>query len=164
MCLARYYDLNFTQRTHKQVARPDTKNIISVLAAVQASSPPEAAPVPPKPVVAAAAPVSRPTPVVTGKDRTEPIRGIRKTMVKTMIQAQAIPHFGYCDEVIMDAVIELRSVMKTLAAERGVKFSYMPIFLKVRYMRVCVRACVRARPHALFLQHCLNVLIIVTSL
>ncbi|KAK2183331.1 hypothetical protein NP493_315g03049 [Ridgeia piscesae] len=97
--------------------------------AVQSAPPPEAAPVPPKPIVVAA-PVSRPTPVVTGKDRTEPIRGIRKTMVKTMTQAQTIPHFGYCDEVNMDAVIELRTVMKTLAAERGVKFSYMPIFLK----------------------------------
>ena len=139
MCLARYCDLNFTQRTHKQVTRPDTKNIVSVLAAVQSAPPPEAAPVPPKPIVVAA-PVSRPTPVVTGKDRTEPIRGIRKTMVKTMTQAQTIPHFGYCDEVNMDAVIELRTVMKTLAAERGVKFSYMPIFLKVRYVCACATA------------------------
>ena len=63
-------------------------------------------------------------------------------MVKTMTQAQAIPHFGYCDEVNMDAVIELRTVMKRLAAGRGVKFSYMPIFLKVS---VCVCACVHVR-------------------
>ena len=80
--------------------------------------------------------------MVTGKDRTEPIRGIRKTMVKTMSLVQTIPHFGYCDEIYMDALIQLRAMLKTIAAERGIKFSYMPIFMKVRC--VCVAACVHA--------------------
>ena len=85
---------------------------------------------PPKPVVA---PVPRPTPVATGKDHTEAIRGMRKAMVKTMMQANAIPHFGLSDEICVDAVMELRATMKPIAAERGVRFSLMPIFIKVRH-------------------------------
>lgn len=36
---------------------------------------------------------------VLGKDKTEPITGIRKSMVKAMMRSQQIPHFGYNDEV-----------------------------------------------------------------
>lgn len=34
-----------------------------------------------------------------GQDKTEPVTGIRKAMAKAMIRAQAVPHFGYSDEV-----------------------------------------------------------------
>jgi len=37
---------------------------------------------------------------VVSEDRTEPITGIRKAMVKAMTKAQQIPHFGYVDEVL----------------------------------------------------------------
>lgn len=37
---------------------------------------------------------------VLGRDKTEPISGIRKAMVKAMVKSQAVPHFGYSDEVI----------------------------------------------------------------
>ncbi|KAH3849776.1 hypothetical protein DPMN_092180, partial [Dreissena polymorpha] len=70
------------------------------------------------------------TPPVIGKDVTEPIRGIRRAMVKTMTAAQAIPPFGYYDEIDMTALVKFRRDMKVKALERGVKFSYMPVFIK----------------------------------
>lgn len=36
---------------------------------------------------------------LTGEDKTVPIRGYTRIMMKTMTQANTIPHFGYNDEV-----------------------------------------------------------------
>uniref|UniRef100_A0A8C9S684 Dihydrolipoamide acetyltransferase component of pyruvate dehydrogenase complex n=1 Tax=Scleropages formosus TaxID=113540 RepID=A0A8C9S684_SCLFO len=69
-------------------------------------------------------------PVFTGKDRTEPLKGFHKAMVKTMTAALKIPHFGYCDEVDMTKLVRLRLELKELAESRGVKLSYMPFFIK----------------------------------
>lgn len=68
-----------------------------------------------------------------GVDKKEAIKGMRKVMVKTMTQANAIPHFSYCDEYNLNALVELREQIKTsVARERGISFSYMPFFIKVR--------------------------------
>ncbi|XP_053489978.1 lipoamide acyltransferase component of branched-chain alpha-keto acid dehydrogenase complex, mitochondrial isoform X2 [Ictalurus furcatus] len=80
-------------------------------------------------------PLSIPTPVVprpvfTGKDRTEPLKGFHKAMVKTMTAALKIPHFGYKDEVDLSRLVHLRSELKDVAEHRGVKLSYMPFFIK----------------------------------
>ncbi|XP_064604683.1 lipoamide acyltransferase component of branched-chain alpha-keto acid dehydrogenase complex, mitochondrial-like [Liolophura sinensis] len=70
-------------------------------------------------------------PVISpGKDVTQPIRGMKKTMVKTMTAALSIPHFGYCDEINMTSLVALRAALRAMADQRGVKFSFMPIFLK----------------------------------
>lgn len=71
-----------------------------------------------------------PKPVFTGKDRTEPIKGFQKAMVKAMSAALKIPHFGYKDEVDLSQLVWLRSELKGLAESRGVKLSYMPFFIK----------------------------------
>ena len=52
-------------------------------------------------------------------------------MVKTMTAAHAIPPFGYYDEIDMSALVKFRSQIKDVALARGVKFSYMPVFIKV---------------------------------
>ncbi len=54
-----------------------------------------------------------------------------KSMVKTMTEAQKIPHFGYCDEVDLTNLVELKPHLKNAAQLRGVKFSFMPVFIKV---------------------------------
>jgi len=65
------------------------------------------------------------------EDVREPIRGIRKAMFKTMTAANAVPHFSYCDEVMMDALMEARLEMKEHAAKLGVpKFTLMPLLMK----------------------------------
>ncbi|KAL7855219.1 hypothetical protein SRHO_G00174090 [Serrasalmus rhombeus] len=97
---------------------------------------------PPPPAPAAAAkpqekrpPPSIPTPIAprpvfTGKDRTEPLKGFQKAMVKTMTAALKIPHFGYKDEVDLTRLVRLRSELKGVAESRGVRLSYMPFFIK----------------------------------
>lgn len=52
-------------------------------------------------------------------------------MVKTMNTALKIPHFGYCDEVDLTRLIQLREDLKPFAKERGIKLTFMPFFLKV---------------------------------
>uniref|UniRef100_A0A1A7W8B9 Dihydrolipoamide acetyltransferase component of pyruvate dehydrogenase complex n=1 Tax=Iconisemion striatum TaxID=60296 RepID=A0A1A7W8B9_9TELE len=94
----------------------------------------------PSVLAAAAGPVSTPSaikpppktakPVFTGKDVTEPIKGFHKAMVKTMMTALKIPHFGYCDEVDLSRLVALRSELRRVSESRGVKLSYMPFFIK----------------------------------
>ena len=79
-------------------------------------------------------PSSAPTvsrPVTFTADKTEPIKGIQKAMVTTMTEALKIPAFGYCDEVDMSQLVSFRGQLKSLAERRGIRLSYMPIFLKV---------------------------------
>ncbi|XP_067310355.1 lipoamide acyltransferase component of branched-chain alpha-keto acid dehydrogenase complex, mitochondrial-like [Pseudorasbora parva] len=76
------------------------------------------------------APPEFPRPIFSGKDRTEPLNGFQKAMVKTMTAALKIPHFGYCDEVDLTQLVRLRSELKDLAKSRGVSLSYMPFFIK----------------------------------
>ncbi|KAI3424744.1 hypothetical protein D9Q98_008133 [Chlorella vulgaris] len=59
-----------------------------------------------------------------------PLRGYRKAMVKSMTIAGQVPHFHYCDEVQMDALVELRQRLKADHALQGTKLTYMPFFLK----------------------------------
>lgn len=69
-----------------------------------------------------------PVPVI---DKTELIKGYKKAMVKTMTRSLAVPCFSYCDEVDVTSIVEMREKLKKIAEERGVKFSYMPFFIKV---------------------------------
>lgn len=64
------------------------------------------------------------------EDRVEPIRGMKKAMAKSMAAALAIPHFGYCDEIDLSQLVSLRKELKGYMSQRGVSFSYMPVFLK----------------------------------
>jgi 2-oxoisovalerate dehydrogenase E2 component (dihydrolipoyl transacylase) len=79
---------------------------------------------------------SSPTPAVScplqfvGGVRREPIRGIRRAMVKTMTATTAVPHLGYCDEITMDALMQLRDELRTIGEKRGTKITYMPFILK----------------------------------
>uniref|UniRef100_H2LDZ9 Dihydrolipoamide acetyltransferase component of pyruvate dehydrogenase complex n=1 Tax=Oryzias latipes TaxID=8090 RepID=H2LDZ9_ORYLA len=96
------------------------------------SPPSAAAPAgrPTSPSTVVKAPPPRTTPVFTGKDVTEPVKGFHKAMVKTMTAALKIPHFGYCDEVDLSRLVALRTELKPIAESRGVKLSYMPFFIK----------------------------------
>ena len=68
------------------------------------------------------------------EQRDEPIRGISRMMVQSMKESLKIPHFGYYDEIEMDALIELRTDLLPSFAKRDVKLSYMPIMLKAASM------------------------------
>uniref|UniRef100_A0A023FJY9 Dihydrolipoamide acetyltransferase component of pyruvate dehydrogenase complex n=1 Tax=Amblyomma cajennense TaxID=34607 RepID=A0A023FJY9_AMBCJ len=90
-------------------------------------------PAAPKPTPAPAPAPAKPLPVKflrAIEDRVEPVKGIRKAMAKTMAQSLVIPHFGYCDEVDVTRLVQLRTILKPIADRVGVRLSYMPFFLK----------------------------------
>jgi 2-oxoisovalerate dehydrogenase E2 component (dihydrolipoyl transacylase) len=64
------------------------------------------------------------------QDRVEKLKGYNKAMVKKMTESLSIPHFGYCDEVVMDELVKLRKDLKSMAEKKGVKLSYMPFIIK----------------------------------
>ncbi len=55
-------------------------------------------------------------------------------MVKSMTSAWAVPHFGYCDEVVMDALIEARAALKPAASAAGLKLTFLPFLVKALSM------------------------------
>ncbi|CAH0749751.1 unnamed protein product [Diatraea saccharalis] len=63
-------------------------------------------------------------------DRTVPVTGFTKAMVKSMTEAMKIPHFGFSDEYDVTKLIESRQILKNLAEEHGVRLTYMPIIIK----------------------------------
>lgn len=68
---------------------------------------------------------------VTVADRTEPLKGVRKSMFKTMTEALKIPHFAYKEEVDMTKLMEFRDQLKEVSVERGVgKLTFMPFCIK----------------------------------
>jgi 2-oxoisovalerate dehydrogenase E2 component (dihydrolipoyl transacylase) len=101
-----------------------------------AASAPAQAPTPAAPLAAVSAPVApalEPLAAVgggAGADVTQPLRGLGRAMARSMTAAWSVPHFGYCDEIEMDAAMAMREELKGLAKERGIKFSFMPILLK----------------------------------
>ncbi len=67
----------------------------------------------------------------SGGTRTEKVRGIQAAMAKQMsASVQTIPHFTVSDELQMDALMALRSELKPVFAEKDVKLSFMPFFVK----------------------------------
>jgi pyruvate dehydrogenase E2 component (dihydrolipoamide acetyltransferase) len=89
---------------------------------------PAAAPAP----VPAPAPAPAPLPASPGaRESRVPIRGLRKKIAERMHQSKTTAaHFTYVDEFDATPLVRLRSELKTSAAERGVKLTYLPFILK----------------------------------
>ncbi|KAJ3318700.1 hypothetical protein HDV06_004113 [Boothiomyces sp. JEL0866] len=71
----------------------------------------------------------------TGQDITKPLTPIQKAMFKSMTKSLSIPHFGFSDEIEIDAMAKFRAEINSyLKSSKGKhtfeKISYMPIFLK----------------------------------
>ncbi|XP_059151576.1 lipoamide acyltransferase component of branched-chain alpha-keto acid dehydrogenase complex, mitochondrial-like isoform X2 [Physella acuta] len=90
-------------------------------------------PAPPKPRTAPG-PLTVKTPPATGpvvgQDKTVPLKGVTKAMVKIMSEALKIPQFGYYDDVDVSQLVALRKRLKAMAEQRGIQLTYMPIFIK----------------------------------
>ncbi|XP_018494626.1 lipoamide acyltransferase component of branched-chain alpha-keto acid dehydrogenase complex, mitochondrial [Galendromus occidentalis] len=77
--------------------------------------------------------VERPAPTTQDeapRTRIVDIGGYTRAMLKTMTKSLQIPHFGYKDEVEMDALMAIRKDLVAQAKSSGVKLSYMPFFIK----------------------------------
>lgn len=75
--------------------------------------------------------VASSSPVTLGGVRVEKMRGVRAAMAKQMtLSVQTIPHFTVSDELVMDPLMALRELLKPEFADKGIKLSFMPFFIK----------------------------------
>lgn len=96
---------------------------------------PAAAPVTATPV---AAPAGAPTPsaapivvAVTDHETRTPLKGVRKRIFENMARSKhTAAHFTFVEECDVSALQALRERLKPLAAERGVKLTFLPFFVK----------------------------------
>eukprot|EP00271_Cylindrocystis_brebissonii_P008493 TRINITY_DN2285_c0_g1_i2.p1 TRINITY_DN2285_c0_g1~~TRINITY_DN2285_c0_g1_i2.p1 ORF type:complete len:709 (-),score=115.41 TRINITY_DN2285_c0_g1_i2:1344-3470(-) len=63
-------------------------------------------------------------------DTVVPIRGYRRTMVKTMEAALKVPHFYFMEEFDMGQLTQLRNALKEEAMTEGVKLTHLPFLVK----------------------------------
>lgn len=67
----------------------------------------------------------------TGGKRTEPVKGVRAAMAKQMAESvRTIPHFTYAEEFDLTELRTLHKRLKAKYAEKGVKLTLMPFFIK----------------------------------
>jgi pyruvate dehydrogenase E2 component (dihydrolipoamide acetyltransferase) len=68
-----------------------------------------------------------------------PYRGVRRQIGRKMSQSvYTAPHYTYVEEVDAGALVALRNEAQPLAAERGVKLTYLPLIVKA--LIPCLRA------------------------
>jgi 2-oxoisovalerate dehydrogenase E2 component (dihydrolipoyl transacylase) len=118
-----------------RVTKEDLVNFIAQGKSSSPLAPPPVAPPKPaaRPIAVIQAPSVVPTPisaVIQAEDKRVPITGVARVMVQTMTYANSIPQFGFCDEVLCDALVEVRKGAKSIAEKKGLKLSYMPFILK----------------------------------
>ncbi len=85
------------------------------------------------PVSAAIAPAALPQSraVPTGAEQHIKIIGLRRKIAEQMVLAkQTAPHFTYVEEIDMTVLWDMRKRLKKSAAERGVKLTFLPFFMK----------------------------------
>ncbi|KAJ6430887.1 hypothetical protein OIU84_018402 [Salix udensis] len=63
-------------------------------------------------------------------DKTIPLRGFQRAMVKTMSMAAKVPHFHYVEEINCDALVELKESFQNNNTEPGVKHTFLPSLMK----------------------------------
>ena len=80
-------------------------------------------------VAPAALPQSRAVP--TGAEQHIKIIGLRRKIAEQMVLAkQTAPHFTYVEEIDMTVLWDMRKRLKKSAADRGVKLTFLPFFMK----------------------------------
>ncbi|KAK3189415.1 hypothetical protein Dsin_028976 [Dipteronia sinensis] len=63
-------------------------------------------------------------------DKTVPLRGFQRAMVKTMTMAAKVPHFHYVEEINCDALVELKTSFQNNNSDPNVKHTFLPILIK----------------------------------
>lgn len=79
-------------------------------------------------------------------DVTVQVSGLQRIMVQTMTAANAIPHFMFSDEIVVDQLHALRSELKTsLEKTHGVKLTFLPFLIKA--MSLALRSYPQLNAH-----------------
>jgi pyruvate dehydrogenase E2 component (dihydrolipoamide acetyltransferase) len=72
-----------------------------------------------------------PAPVETGTEERLPLRGIRRTIAKRMVESKhTAAHVTIMDEVDATELVAIRKWAKPVAAERNTKLTYLPFIMK----------------------------------
>lgn len=67
----------------------------------------------------------------SGAEERIAIRGVRRAIAEAMVRSKrTAPHFTYVEEVDCTRLVEFRGRLKKRAAARGIKLTYIPIFMK----------------------------------
>ncbi|MHA2284152.1 MAG: dihydrolipoamide acetyltransferase family protein [Promethearchaeota archaeon] len=70
-------------------------------------------------------------PVISRKDEIKPLRGLRRNIAKAMRKSKdTAAHYTYFEEVDMSSLDSMKNQSKSLAEERGIKISYLPLVIK----------------------------------
>jgi pyruvate dehydrogenase E2 component (dihydrolipoamide acetyltransferase) len=70
-----------------------------------------------------------------GGERRTPLKGVRRAIARAMQHSKnTAAHFTFVEEVDMRALVHMRESLKPVAAERGVKLTYLPFFVKAATM------------------------------
>ncbi|KAK9059166.1 hypothetical protein SSX86_021785 [Deinandra increscens subsp. villosa] len=64
------------------------------------------------------------------QDKTLPIRGYQRAMVKSMTAAATIPHFHYIEEINCDKLAKLKDAFQKQNSDPSIKFTFMPVLIK----------------------------------
>lgn len=64
------------------------------------------------------------------EDKTVPLRGFQRAMVKSMTMAAEVPHFHYLEEINCDALVKLKTVFQNNNPDPDVKHTYLPFMVK----------------------------------
>ncbi|KAK1592996.1 hypothetical protein Q3G72_034126 [Acer saccharum] len=63
-------------------------------------------------------------------DKTVPLRGFQRAMVKTMTMAAKVPHFHYVEEINCDTLVELKTSFQNNNSDPNVKHTFLPVLIK----------------------------------
>lgn len=63
-------------------------------------------------------------------DKSVPLRGFQRTMVKTMSLAAKIPHFHYVEEINCDALVKLKASFQNNNSDPNVRHTFLPSLIK----------------------------------
>lgn len=76
-------------------------------------------------------PLSSATQEIGALEERVPLRGIRKVIANAMVKSkQTAPHVTHMDEVDVTRLVESRTKYKEVAAEKGIKLTYLPYVVK----------------------------------
>lgn len=68
------------------------------------------------------------------EDKTVPLRGFQRAMVKSMTMAAEVPHFHFVEEINCDALVKLKAVFQNNNPDPDVKHTYLPFLVKALSM------------------------------
>ncbi|MFS7924348.1 putative dihydrolipoyllysine-residue (2-methylpropanoyl)transferase [Helianthus anomalus] len=64
------------------------------------------------------------------QDKTLPIRGYQRAMVKSMTAAVTVPHFHYIEEINCDELWRLKVTFQKQNSDPDIKFTFLPVLIK----------------------------------